>query len=126
MEPMGLDWRAGVAMIMGFAAREVFVSSLALMYRIEESAEESVRAGLLLRMREATFEGTEKRVFTFASCLGLLFFFAVALQCFSTVAVVRKETGGWGLPLAQMLLFTGAAYAGSVILVQGLRFAGMA
>ena len=127
MEPMGLDWRGGVAMMMGFAAREGFVSSMVLMYRVEETDDdEALRAGLLRRMQEVTFAGTDQKVYTFSSCLGLLFFFAIALQCFPTVVIAKTEIGSWKLPLIQLGIFTGTAYVGAVVIVQVLRAFGVA
>jgi ferrous iron transport protein B len=124
-EPMGLDWRGGVAMTMGFAAREVFVGSLALMYRIEDQDEQAMNARLLKKMEEATFEGTNQKIFTTASTIGILFFFIIALQCFPTVVTAKTETGSWKLPLIQLTTFTGTAYLGAVIIVQSLRAIGI-
>jgi ferrous iron transport protein B len=123
--PMGIDWRGGVAMICGFAAREVFVGSLALMYRIEEEDEEGLTGKLLATMQEARFEDTGERIFTAASAIGLLVFFIIALQCFPTAAVSRNETGSWKIPAAQLVLYTGGAYVLAVIVVQGLRALGV-
>lgn len=123
--PMGLDWRGGVALICGFAAREVFVGSLALMYRIEEEDEEGLTGKLLATMGEARFEDTGEKVFTVASVIGLLIFFIIALQCFPTTAVARNETGGWKIPAVQLVLYTGGAYALAVAVVQGLRALGV-
>ncbi len=123
MEPMGLDWRAGVAMISGFAAREVFPGALAIMFHIGEGDEAGMDAQLSM-MRTAAFpDGTP--LFTLASSLGLLVFFALALQCQATVAVAAKESGSRRFALAQLVLFTGAAYAAAVAVVQGLRALGI-
>ncbi len=123
--PMGLDWRGGVAMICGFAAREVFVSAMALMYRVEDADQKGLTKKLLASMSEVKFEGTNERVFTTSSVLGVILFFMIALQCLATVAVSRHETGGWKLPGLQLLAYTGAAYMLSVALVQGLRAMGV-
>jgi ferrous iron transport protein B len=128
MKPMGLDYRAGVAMMMGFAAREVFVSAMTLMYRIdvdEEQDDATIRAQLVSHMREVTFEGTDQKIFTLSSCFGLLFFFAFALQCFPTVVVSKNELGGWKYPLMQLFGYTGIAYVGAVLIVQGMRVIGL-
>jgi ferrous iron transport protein B len=126
-EPMGLDWRGGVSMIMGFAAREVFVSAMVLMYRVNDSGdEEALEEGLLSTMHEVTFEGTDKQIFTTSTCVGLLFFFAMALQCFPTVVTARNEMGGWKMAILMTVFYTGGAYIGAVILVQGLRAFGVA
>ena len=124
--PMGLDWRGGVAMICGFAAREVFVGSLALMYRIDEKDEEGLTGKLLATMQEARFEDTGERIFTVASGIGIIIFFLIALQCFPTAAVARNETGGWKIPAAQLVIYTGGAYLLAVAVVQGLRALGVA
>ncbi len=125
--PMGLDWRGGVAMICGFAAREVFVSSLALVYRVQETQDNAGMQGKLLsRMRDLKFEDTGKRIFTVSTCVGIIVFFMIALQCFPTVAVARKEMGAWKPALLQLALFTGGAYVLTVITVQGLRMLGVA
>ena len=126
--PMGLDWRGGVAMICGFAAREVFVSAMALMYRVDETDEtgdDGLADRLLARMSEVTFEDTGEKVFTLSSVLGVILFFMIALQCFSTVAVAKAESGGWKLAAIQLAVYTGAAYALTVALVQGLRALGV-
>ena len=125
--PMGLDWRGGVAMICGFAAREVFVSAMALMYRIDDTGgDQGLADKLLARMGEVRFEDTGEKVFTLSSVLGVILFFMIALQCFSTVAVAKTETGGWKLAALQLVLYTGAAYVLTVALVQGLRALGVA
>jgi ferrous iron transport protein B len=124
--PMGLDWRGGVAMICGFAAREVFVSAMALMYRIDDTQGDGLADRLLARMSEVTFEGTQEKVFTVSSVLGVILFFMIALQCFSTVAVAKAEAGGWKFAAIQLAVYTGAAYLLTVALVQGLRALGVA
>ena len=125
--PMGLDWRGGVALICGFAAREVFVSSLALVYRVQETKQDAGLSGKLLsRMHDLRFEDTGKLIFTPSTCIGLLVFFMIALQCLSTVAVARKEMGSWKPALIQLFSFTGAAYVLTVLVVQGLRILGVA
>jgi ferrous iron transport protein B len=125
MRPMGLDWRGGVAMLCAFAAREVFVSAMALMYRIDEAEGEGLADKMLVRMSEVRFEDTGKPIFTVSSVLGMILFFMIALQCLSTVAVAKHEMGGWKLPAAQLALYTGGAYLLSVALVQGLRALGV-
>jgi len=125
--PLGLDWRGGVAMICGFAAREVFVSSLALVYRVQETQNDAGLSGKLLsRMHDLRFEDTGKLIFTPSTCVGMIVFFMIALQCLSTVAVARKEFGSWKPALIQLALFTGGAYVLAVITVQGLRALGVA
>jgi ferrous iron transport protein B len=128
-EPMGLDWRGGVALISGFAAREVFVGSLALVYRVQESDDDAGMAGkLLAQLSELRFESGDsagRRIFTFSTCVGILIFYLIALQCFPTVAVARNESGSWKFALTQLAVFTGGAYVLAVAAVQGLRFFGV-
>ncbi len=126
MQPMGLDWRGGVALISGFAAREVFVSALALVYRVQEDGDEDGLTGkLLAALPNLRFEDSGKPIFTLSTCLGMLLFYLIALQCFPTVAVARSEMGSSKLAFLQLFLFTGVAYALAVALVQGLRALGI-
>ncbi len=136
VKPLGIDWRGGVAMIASFAAREVFVQSMMLMYDAESVEIESSGDGeekdeddinsqkLLERMRTVTFEGTDQKIFTFSTVIGLLFFFNIALQCFPTTVVAKNEMKSWKLALMQLVGFTGMAYIGAVIVVQTLRAMG--
>ncbi|HKP96490.1 MAG TPA: ferrous iron transporter B, partial [Fibrobacteria bacterium] len=80
----------------------------------------------LARMSEVTFEGSQEKVFTVSSVLGVILFFMIALQCFSTVAVAKAESGGWKLAAIQLAVYTGVAYLLTVALVQGLRALGVA
>ena len=130
--PMGLDWRGGVALISGFAAREVFVGSLALVYRVQDAEDFDGDAGmagkLLGQLSELRFESGEnagRRIFTFSTCVGILIFYLFALQCFPTVAVSRNESGSWKFALTQLAVFTGGAYLLAVTAVQGLRAFGV-
>jgi len=122
LAPMGLDWRVGVALIAAFAAREVFVSALAVVYSIQGADENA--GGLVDAMRHATFEGTATPVFTVASALGLVVFFLIALQCLTTVAVMRRETSN-RFALGQMASFVALAWVLASITVQGLRLLGV-
>ncbi len=124
MVPLGLDWRVGVSLIATFAAREVFVSSLALIFKVTDS-EENLQNSILTAMKEATIEGTNQKLFTVATTTGLIIFFVFALQCLSTVAIAKKETGGWRIPLLQIVIFTSVAYVLSSIAVNGLRALGI-
>jgi len=128
-QPMGLDWRGGVALISGFAAREVFVGSLALVYRVQEADDDEGMAGkLLAQLSQLKFESgpSEGRfIFTFSTCVGILIFYLIALQCFPTVAVSRNESGSWKFALLQLGAFTGGAYLLAVAAVQGLRAFGV-
>jgi ferrous iron transport protein B len=124
LRPMGVDWRVGVGLISAFAAREVFVSSLAIVFHVA-GEEDAQSEGLLEEMRTAKIEGAGQPVFTPSSILGLIIFFFFSLQCMSTVAVVRKETNSSRFVALQLLFYTGLGYLASVATVQGLRLAGV-
>lgn len=124
-EPMGLDWRAGVGLLSSFAAREVFVSTLAIVMNVSESEEEdTLQQGLLHQMRTAkTAEG--EPVFTVASVTGLIVFFMIALQCMSTVAMAQREMASTKFAVGQLVGLTLWAYVLAVAVVQGLRAFGV-
>ena len=112
-------------MISGFAAREVFVSSMALIYRIGDAKGDGISDKLLRQMRTIKSESTGKNIFTFSSVMGILVFYMIALQCFATVAVAKRESGSWKFALTQLTLFTGVGYLLAVLTVQGLRAFGV-
>lgn len=126
LQPMGVDWRVGVGLISAFAAREVFVSSMAIVFHVDGSDEQTQNEGLLKQMQTATFPGTSQLIFTPSSIFGLIVFFFFSLQCFSTVAVVRKEMNSWRLAGLQLAFYTGLGYVLAVISVQTLRALGVA
>jgi ferrous iron transport protein B len=123
--PMGVDWRVGVGLISAFAAREVFVSTMAIVFNITEENEESQQETLLSAMHEAKNSKGET-IFTFSSVIGLILFFMIALQCMSTVAVSIRESGSYRFALVQLVLLNVFAYVISVGVVQGLRALGVA
>jgi len=124
MAPLGMDWRIGVSLISAFVAREVFVSSLALIFKIT-GEEETLRDSILDAMRNAKIAGTNEDLFTPATILGLIIFFVFAMQCLSTIAVAKKETGHWRIPIFQVLIYSGFAYFAAFIVVNGLRLLGI-
>jgi ferrous iron transport protein B len=124
MLPLGMDWRIGVSLISAFAAREVFVSSLALTFKVTTEDDQSQNT-LLTSLREAKIQATGQKLFTTATSAGLIVFFIFALQCLSTIAVSRKETGGWKIPVLQVFIFTSLAYIMTFITVNGLRLFGI-
>lgn len=127
-EPMGLDWRAGFGVISSFAAREVFVSSLSLVFNIEGEEDAQIE-GLIKAMKSATFQSGSHQgepIFTVASSIGILIFFMLALQCLSTYAILKQESGGHKLALLQLVFSNVFAYALAVAVVQGLRLIGIA
>ncbi|MFN7453192.1 MAG: ferrous iron transporter B [Pseudobdellovibrionaceae bacterium] len=122
--PMGLDWRAGIGILSSFAAREVFVSTMAVIFNIESETEDGLSEGLLASLREARTSGGDL-VFTMSSVVGLLLFFAIALQCMSTFAIAIKEGGSWKFAWLQLFVFNSLAYGLAVLAVQMLRMAGL-
>ena len=124
MRPIGLDWRVGVSLIPTFAAREVFVSSLALIFRATGD-NGALQTSILKEMRQAQITGTNQKLFTTATIIGLIIYFIFALQCISTLAISRKETGSWRIPIMQLVLFTSMAYVFAFLAVNGLRMLGI-
>ena len=124
MTPIRMDWRVGVALMSAFAAREVFVSSMALIFKVT-SNDENLQASILNAMRSAEIDGTGQKLFTTSTIIGLIVYFIFALQCISTIAVSRKETGGWRIPILQILIFTSTAYFLTFLTVHGLRALGV-
>ena len=107
IEPLGFDWRIGVGLVTSLAAREVIVGTLGTIYGVEDATDDSI-----------TLQETLRRDLTLPSAIGLLVFFAFALQCMSTVAVMRRETGGWKWPILQFSYMLFLAYSGAFIAVR--------
>lgn len=124
MTPIGMDWRVGVSLISAFAAREVFVSSLALIFKVTGN-EASLQSSIVDAMRKAEIGTTGRKLFTPATICGLIVFFMFSLQCISTVAVSRKETGSWRIPALQIIIFTSLGYFMTFVTVNGLRAFGI-
>ncbi len=114
--PLGYDWKIGIALITSFAAREVFVGTMATLYSVGEDAEEN-NATLREKMSAAKKEDGSK-VYTLATGLSLMVFYVLAMQCMSTIAVVRRETRSWKWPVIQILYMTGLAYLLSFLIYQ--------
>ena len=113
--PLGYDWKIGIALITSFAAREVFVGTMATLYSVGDQDENDLR--LRDKMKAAKKEdGTP--VYTLASGLSLMIFYVFAMQCMSTLAVVKRETRSWKWPIIQLLYMTGLAYVMSLIVYQ--------
>jgi ferrous iron transport protein B len=120
-EPMGVDWRIGVGLISAFAAREVFVSTLAIMFKVSNDDEETQVDGLMNIMGSAKNQSGQL-IFTTGSVVGLLIFFVIALQCMSTYAVALKETGSQKFAIVQLLAFNILAYLLAVGAYQAISF----
>jgi ferrous iron transport protein B len=122
IKPLGFDWKIGIGLIASFAAREVFNSTMSIIYAVESEDEEDT-APLRQRMQEETWpDGTP--VYTPLVCVSVMVFFVFAMQCLSTVAVVKRETNGWKWPLFQIGYMTAAAYLASLLVYQGGKLLG--
>ena len=119
-KPMGLDWRVGIGLISAFAAREVFVSSLVIVFNVTDNNEQTQQNSLLENMRAATFSDGS-RIFTVPSIVGLILFFMIALQCMSTVAISMKENNSWKYAISQLVVFNLVAYLLAVGVFQLLK-----
>lgn len=118
IKPLGYDWKIGVAIVSSFAAREVFVGTLATIYKVGNKSEEEATIKEQMR-HEIHTDGTP--VFNFASGISLLLFYAFAMQCVSTLAIVKKETNSWKWPLIQLVFMSGVAYVTALIAFQFLK-----
>ncbi|HSP82679.1 MAG TPA: nucleoside recognition domain-containing protein, partial [Gillisia sp.] len=115
--PLGYDWKIGIAIVSSFAAREVFVGTLATIYSVGSDEEETIKN----RMAGETNPVLGGPLFTFASGISLLLFYAFAMQCMSTLAVVKKETNTWKWPILQLVIMSGFAYVVALIAFQVLK-----
>lgn len=115
--PMGYDWKIGIALLASFAAREVFVGTMATIYAQEETEDNaSLRQTMLAAKRE---DGSP--IYDLPTGLSLMVFYAYAMQCMATVAIVKREGGGWKMALTQLLMMTGLAYFAATLVYQLLK-----
>lgn len=117
VRPLGYDWKIGIAVITSFAAREVFVGTLATIYSVGSDEEETIKN----RMAAEVNEDNQKPLFNLASGISLLLFYAFAMQCMSTLAVVKRETNTWKWPMAQLVFMSVFAYIVAFIAYQILK-----
>lgn len=115
LKPLGYDWKIGIAIISSFAAREVFVGTLATIYSVGGSDNE---ATIKNKMQAEINPETGAKTFNFASGISLLLFYAFAMQCASTLAITKKETNSWKWPLGQLIFMSGFAYLIALITYQ--------
>ncbi len=115
IRPLGYDWKIGIALIASFAAREVFVSTIATIYSIGGDPEDdlTIRQKLNQQIRP-----NGEKVYNTATAFSLMVFYAFAMQCMSTIAVVYRETKGWKWPLIQTAYMTGLAYLSAFLVYQ--------
>jgi ferrous iron transport protein B len=118
ISPLGYDWKIGIAIISSFAAREVFVGTLATIYSVGESESNST---IVNKMKADKDIRTGIHTFRFSSGVSLLLFYVFAMQCISTLAITRKETNSYYWPLAQLVFMTGLAYLVAFLTYQFLN-----
>ncbi len=115
--PLGYDWKIGIAIVSSFAAREVFVGTLATIYSVGSDEEETIKN----RMAAEINPVLGGPLFTFASGISLLLFYAFAMQCMSTLAIVKRETNTWKWPILQLVIMSAFAYVVALIAFQVLK-----
>ena len=121
IRPLGYDWKIGVGIVASFAAREVFVGTLATIYNIGSSAESEDEVTIRQRMAAEIHPETGNKVFNFATGASLLLLYAFAMQCISTLAITKKETNSWKWPIIQLVGMSTFAYVVSLITYQLLK-----
>ncbi|MGJ8591328.1 MAG: ferrous iron transport protein B [Aquaticitalea sp.] len=117
IRPLGYDWKIGIAIVSSFAAREVFVGTLATIYSVGSDDEDTIKN----RMAGEVNPILGGPLFNFASGISLLLFYAFAMQCMSTLAIVKKETNSWKWPMLQLVLMSAFAYVVALIAYQVLK-----
>ena len=117
VQPLGYDWKIGIALITSFAAREVFVGTLATIYSVGDAEDETIKNRMAGEVNPVL--GTPR--FNFASGISLLLFYAFAMQCMSTLAIVKRETNSWKWPMLQLGTMTVIAYVASLLAFQLLK-----
>lgn len=105
IKPLGYDWKIGIALITSFAAREVFVGTMATLYSVEDDSDRTLREKMKAARRP---DGTE--VYSLATGISLMIFYVFAMQCMSTLAIVKRETKSWKWPVIQLVYMTALAY----------------
>lgn len=119
IRPLGYDWKIGIAIVTSFAAREVFVGTMATLYSVGDSDDES---SMLLREKmQSARQADGTRVYSLATGVSLMIFYALAMQCMSTLAIVKRETQSWKWPLFQFTYMTALAYVMSLVAYQLLK-----
>ncbi|MDA0380576.1 MAG: ferrous iron transport protein B [Bacteroidetes bacterium] len=113
VRPLGYDWKIGIALLTSFAAREVFVGTLATIYSVQDAEESTITKRMALER-----DALGRPVFNLATGASILIFYALAMQCMSTLAVVKKETNSWKWPMIQLVFMTVLAYTASLLTYQ--------
>jgi ferrous iron transport protein B len=118
IKPLGYDWKIGIALITSFAAREVFVATIATIYSIGGDVDNELT--IREKLAQETRPDTGEKVFNLATGISLMVFYAFAMQCMSTLAVVKRETKTWKWPILQTIVMTAVAYLAALITYQTL------
>jgi ferrous iron transport protein B len=118
IKPLGFDWKIGISLITSIAAREVFVGTMATLYQSRDKEDNLSIRQKMMREKNPT---TGKLVYNFAVCLSLLMFYAFAMQCMSTLAVVKRETNTYKWPIIQFIYMSVLAYTASLLVYQALK-----
>jgi len=124
IRPLGFDWKIGIGLISSFAAREVMVSTMATIYNLESGGGNDAEASLRGILPGVTDDRTGLPVYTPLVAISLMVFFALACQCMSTVAIVRRETNSWRWPIFMLVLMNAMAWGASFAVFQGGRLLG--
>ena len=119
IRPLGYDWKIGIGLITSFAAREAFVGTMATIYSVDGGDEDT--STIRERMAASVNPRSNLPVYTFATGVSLMLFYAFAMQCMSTVAIVYRETKGWKWPMIQLVYMTAMAYFAALIAYQLLK-----
>ena len=117
VRPLGYDWKIGIAVLTSFAAREVFVGTLATIYSVGSDEEQTIQN----RMAAEVNPKTKKPLFNLASGISLLLFYAFAMQCMSTLAIVKRETNSWKWPMGQLVFMSAFAYIVAFVAYQVMK-----
>lgn len=119
--PLGFDWKIGIGIVASFAAREVFVSTMGTVYNVDDAESDEGQVTLRQKLQEDTDPRTGKPVFTPLVAVCVMVFYVLAMQCMSTIAVVKRETNGWKWPMFQLFYMTALAWAATFL----VRLAGI-
>jgi ferrous iron transport protein B len=123
--PLGYDWQLSIGVLSSFAAREVFVSTMAVVVSASESGDDVDDPDVRQRLADATRDDGSP-LFNTATCASLLVFYVLAMQCLPTLAVTRREAGGWGWALLQLGYMSAVAYVAALATRAALGMAGVA
>ena len=113
ISPLGYDWKIGIALVTSFAAREVFVGTLSTIYSVSSENQETIKNTIAQEK-----DSSGNKIFSLPTGLSLMIFYAFAMQCMSTLAIVKKETNSWKWPMAQLFFMTALAYFASLFVYQ--------